>query len=121
MKSLNCDIIALQELNEYTPEKLAKEAKSWGHSYSALLKENGFPTGMTSKFPLRNLKKEMAGYHHGMLSCEAGGIQIYVIHLHPGQMKKIEGAQRQRQGSNQAAAADRRAQRQQDDENPLKN
>ena len=84
VKSLNCDIIALQELNEYTPEKLAKEAKSWGHSYSALLKENGFPTGMTSKFPLRNLKKEMAGYHHGMLSCEAGGIQIYVIHLHPG-------------------------------------
>ena len=84
VKSLNCDIIALQELNEYTPEKLSREAKSWGHSYSALLKEGGFPTGITSKFPLRNLKKEMAGYHHGMLSCEAAGIQIYVIHLHPG-------------------------------------
>jgi|SaaInlStandDraft_1057018.scaffolds.fasta_scaffold62766_3 exodeoxyribonuclease III len=84
VKSLDCDIVALQELNEYTPEKLAKDAQSWGHSYSALLKESGFPTGITSRFPLENLKKEIVGYHHGMLSCEVGGIQIYVIHFHPG-------------------------------------
>ena len=58
--------------------------KFWGHEYSALLKENGFPTGITSKFPISKLKKVMDGYHHGMLSCEIAGMQIYNIHFHPG-------------------------------------
>ena len=84
VKSLKPDIVALQELNGYTPEKLADDAKFWGHKYHALLKENGFPTGITSKFPIRDLKRVTDGYHHGMLSCMTGGIQIYNIHLHPG-------------------------------------
>ena len=40
-----------------TPEKLSEDARFWGHEYSALLKENGFPTGITSKFPISKLKK----------------------------------------------------------------
>ena len=32
------DVIALQELCNYTSEKLAEDAKSWGHEYSVLLK-----------------------------------------------------------------------------------
>ena len=75
---------ALQELNGYTPEKLAEDAKFWGHKYSSLLKEDGFPTGITSRYPISNLKKEIDGYHHGMLSCKTRGIQIYNIHFHPG-------------------------------------
>ena len=84
VKSLKPDIVALQELNGYTPNKLAQDGKSWGHMHSVLLKEEGFPTGITSKFPIRNLKRVLDGYHHGMLSCETGGIQVYNIHLHPG-------------------------------------
>ena len=84
IKSLNSDIIALQELNGFTEEVLAKNAKSWGHPHTALLKEDGFPTGITSKYPIKNLEKITEGYHHGMLSCKTGGLQIYVIHLHPG-------------------------------------
>ena len=84
VKSLKPDVVALQELNGYTPEQLAEDARFWGHEYSALLKENGFPTGITSKFPISKLKKVMDGYHHGMLSCKTGGIQIYNIHFHPG-------------------------------------
>ena len=38
VRSQNPDIFALQELCAYTPEKLSAEAKTWGHSYSALLK-----------------------------------------------------------------------------------
>ena len=83
VKSLKPDIVALQELNGYTPNKLAQDGKSWGHMHSVLLKEEGFPTGITSKFPIRNLKRVLDGYHHGMLSCETGGIQVYNIHLHP--------------------------------------
>ena len=84
VKLLKPDVVALQELNGYTPEQLAVDAKFWGHEYSALLKENGFPTGITSKFPISKLKKVMDGYHHGMLSCEIAGMQIYNIHFHPG-------------------------------------
>ena len=84
VKSLKPDVIALQELNGYTQKKLAEDAESWGHLNSALLKEDGFPTGITSRFPIHDLKKVTDGYHHGMLSCKTGGIQIYVIHLHPG-------------------------------------
>ena len=67
IKSLKSDIIALQELNNYTEEGLAKDAKSWGHPHTALLKEDGFPTGITSKYPIEDLKKTTNGYHHGML------------------------------------------------------
>ncbi len=84
VNSLKSDILALQELNGYTEDKLAQDAKSWGHAHTALLKEDGFPTGITSKFPIENLEKITDGYHHGMLSCKTGGLQIYVIHLHPG-------------------------------------
>ena len=84
VKSLKPDVVALQELNGYSPEQLAVDAKFWGHKYTALLKEDGFPTGITSKFPIGKLKKVMDGYHHGMLSCKTGGIQIYNIHFHPG-------------------------------------
>ena len=84
VKSLKPDVVALQELNGYTPEQLAADANFLGHEYSALLKENGFPTGITSKFPISKLKKVMDGYHHGMLSCEIAGMQIYNIHFHPG-------------------------------------
>ena len=52
VRSLKADIVALQELNGYTEEGLAEDAKFWGHSYSAILKIDGFPTGITSRYPL---------------------------------------------------------------------
>lgn len=84
VRSLQSDIVTLQELNGYTEEKLAEDGKFWGHKHSALLKKDGFPTGITSSYPIENIKRVTEGYHHGMLSCKTGGIQIYVIHLHPG-------------------------------------
>ena len=84
VRSLQSDIVALQELNGYTEEKLAEDGKFWGHKFTALLKKDGFPTGITSRYPIENLRRVTEGYHHGMLSCKTGGIQVYVIHLHPG-------------------------------------
>jgi endonuclease/exonuclease/phosphatase family metal-dependent hydrolase len=84
VRSLQSDILALQELNGYTEEKLAEDGKFWGHKFTALLKKDGFPTGITSRYPVENLRRVTEGYHHGMLSCKTGGIQVYVIHLHPG-------------------------------------
>ncbi|MED6326356.1 MAG: endonuclease/exonuclease/phosphatase family protein, partial [Verrucomicrobiota bacterium] len=78
------DVVSLQELNRYTPEKLADDAKAWGHSHSVLLKEKRFPTGITSSQPMTAVKRTIEGYHHGLLHCQTHGIHVYAIHLHPG-------------------------------------
>jgi exodeoxyribonuclease-3 len=77
------DIVALQELNDYTDQKLAEDAKSYGHAYSALLKEDGFPTGITSRFPIEDIQRIREGFHHGLMRVRIKDIYVYVIHLHP--------------------------------------
>ena len=84
VRSLKPDVVSLQELNSYTEEKLAEDARAWGHPHSVLLKTNGFPTGITSRFPIKEISRTFEGYHHGLLSCKTGGIRVYAIHLHPG-------------------------------------
>lgn len=83
MKTQDPDIVSLQELNEYTPEKLAEDAKNYGHDYSVLLKEDGFPTGITSRYPVDDIIKIREGFHHGLLRVRIKQIYFYVIHLHP--------------------------------------
>lgn len=83
IKNQNPDIVALQELNEYNPEQLAQDAAHWGHDYSLLLKENGFPTGITSRFPMDDMQRYTEGFHHGLIRVKIKGIYIYIIHLHP--------------------------------------
>ena len=83
MKAQAPDVVSLQELNQYTEEKLSSDAESWGHPYSVLLKEEGFPTGITSRYPISDVKRIREGFHHGLLRCRIQGIWFYVIHFHP--------------------------------------
>ena len=84
MKEQAPDVVSLQELNGYTPEKLAADARTWGHPHSVLLKEKGFPTGITSSQPITGVKRMLEGFHHGLMRCQTHGIHVYAIHLHPG-------------------------------------
>ena len=84
MKAQAPDVVSLQELNHYTPAKLADDAKAWGHPHSVLLKEKGFPTGITSSQPITGVKRTLEGFHHGLMHCQTHGIHVYAIHLHPG-------------------------------------
>ena len=77
------DIVSLQELNEYTHEKLEEDAQSYGHVYSVLLKEEGFPTGITSRYPIEDVQRVTEGFHHGLLRVRIKEIYFYAIHLHP--------------------------------------
>jgi len=77
-------MVALQELCKYTPEKLEEDAQTWGHSYSVLLKTTGYSVGLTSKYPILVKEKILDGMHHGALHCVIKGIDIFVIHFHPG-------------------------------------
>lgn len=77
------DIVALQELNDYNAAQLEEDARQWGHSHSVLLKQDGFPTGLTSRFPIRDVQLSLDGFHHGLLRATINDIYFYVIHLHP--------------------------------------
>lgn len=83
MSDQDPDIVTLQELNGYTEEKLAEDAEAWGHQYSALLKTEGFPTGITSRDPMEDIQRTLIGFHHGLLRVKIRGTYVYVIHLHP--------------------------------------
>jgi len=83
MNDQEADIVSLQELNEYSHAKLAEDAKAYGHDYSVLLKEEGFPTGITSRYPIEDVHRVTEGFHHGLLRVRIKGIYFYVIHLHP--------------------------------------
>ncbi|GAB1454588.1 hypothetical protein MASR2M47_46440 [Draconibacterium sp.] len=82
------EIVGLQELCKYTPEKLEEDAKKWGHNYSVLLKEQGYSVGLTSKFPIELKEKIIDGMHHGALHCKTAGIDIFVIHFSPSSYAK---------------------------------
>ena len=83
MQEQNPDVVSLQELNEYTPEQLADDASKWGHQYSELLKTEGFPTGITARYPIEDVKRFFEGFHHGLLRVKIQDKYIYIIHLHP--------------------------------------
>ena len=77
------DLVCLQELNGYTSDQLKRDAASWGHEHSVLLKEDGFPTGLTSRFPIQDVQRLRKGFQHGAMRVLTAGSYVYVIHLHP--------------------------------------
>lgn len=82
------DVLALQELCSYTPEKLQEDALSWGHNYSVLHKRDGYSVGLTSRYPIEEKEKLFDGLHHGALHGKTNGIDFLVVHLHPGSIKR---------------------------------
>lgn len=81
------DIFALQELCGYTQEKLAQDAKTWGHDHTLILKEDGYPVGLTSKWPIELVKKQREGMWHGMMHARVAGVDVFVVHLSPADWK----------------------------------
>lgn len=84
----NPDVFALQELCGYTQQKLEAEAKKWGHPYAVILKEDGYPVGLTSKKPIVLKEKIREGMSHGGLHCQTYGIDFFVVHFSPASYKK---------------------------------
>lgn len=77
------DVIALEELCGFTQASLERLAKTWGHPYAVIAKENGYPVGITSRYPITNVYKLIAGMHHGCLYAEVQGISFFVVHFSP--------------------------------------
>lgn len=77
------DVVAFQELNGYTPELLLADAKTFGHEHAVMLKANGYPTGLTSRYPIEVVERKLGGMHHGLMRVRTGRIDFVVVHLWP--------------------------------------
>lgn len=83
VKDQDPDIFAIQEANKFTAESLAELAKSYGHNYSVLVKEKGYPTALTSRFPIIDAEKINENITHGYITAKVNGYHIVVLHLNP--------------------------------------
>jgi len=84
IKAQDAHVVALQELVGIDATGLAKFAEAWNHPHSAILKERGYPVGITSRTPIEVVERRMEGMHHGFLHARTAGYDIFVLHLAPG-------------------------------------
>lgn len=80
-------ILALTELVGFTEKDLAELAASYGHPYAAIVKEEGYPVGVTSTHPITVVSKQVEGYWHGLLHVRTWGLDVLVTHLSPFEWK----------------------------------
>lgn len=83
IKKQNPEVLAMQELCGFTQESLSALARQWGHPYAVIVKENGYPVGITSKSPIQLKNKLLKGFGHGLLHVEILGYDFLVTHLNP--------------------------------------
>lgn len=83
MKGQHPEVVAMQELCGFTQESLSALAKRWGHPYAVIVKEDGYPVGITSKSPILLKNKVLKGCGHGLLHVEILGYDFLVTHLNP--------------------------------------
>ncbi len=78
------DVVALQELTGFTQKKLESLARSYNHPYSILLIEGEkYPVGITSKYPITNVKKVTDNMDRGFIQADIKGQTFVVLHLSP--------------------------------------
>ena len=83
-------IVALQEVLHCDHAKLQQLASTWGHSYSVMHKESGYPVALTSSEPIEVMERRTKGFHHGYLHARTQGFEILVVHFWPGKVHEPE-------------------------------
>jgi exodeoxyribonuclease-3 len=84
IRSQDPDVVALQELNGHTAASLQEMSQRWGHTHAVILKEDGFPVGLTSNREIEVIERRVEGFHHGYLHGRTHGIHFFVVHFWPG-------------------------------------
>jgi exonuclease III len=83
-------IVALQEVLHCDHAKLQQLATTWGHSYSVMHKESGYPVALTSSEPIEVIERRTKGFHHGYLHARTHGFDVFVVHFWPGKVHEPE-------------------------------
>ena len=88
IKEQDPEVLGLQELCGFTQERLQKLAAKWGHPYAIIVKEDGYPVGITSKRPIVLKSKLVGEIGHGLLHVQTYGLDFLVTHLNPSNTTK---------------------------------
>lgn len=83
VKDLDPDVVAYQEMNKFSQKSLEEFASEYGHDYAVLIKEEGYPVAISSKYPIVNVQKVTDNMHHGYLYANVLGTHIFIVHLSP--------------------------------------
>jgi exodeoxyribonuclease-3 len=83
MNKINPDIIANQEMNYFTQRSIEKFAIRYHHDYAVISKTEGFPTALSSKYPIVNVQKVVDNMWHAYIYANINGIHVFVIHFSP--------------------------------------
>lgn len=87
-KAQQADVIAYQELVNISGEELKALGKSIDHPYTALAKEKGYSVGISSKYPITDVKRVIEGMHHGFMAVKIEDLNFVVVHLSPFKYEK---------------------------------
>ncbi len=89
----NPDVLMLDELVGFTPEKLEKLGKDCGMPHTSLLKEEWYPVGVVSRHPVETVNRiitpmeivlgQKKGLWHGLLHVKTAGVDLLITHLSP--------------------------------------
>lgn len=83
VRNIDPDIIAYQEMNNFTPESIEQFAVRYGHSYAVISKTDGFPVAFSSKYPIVNVQKVVDNMWHAYLYANINNVHVFVIHFSP--------------------------------------
>lgn len=83
VKDKDPDVLALQECNGFTQKTLEELAASYGHNYAVIVKESGYPVGVTSRFPIVDIRKVNENMTHGFITASINGYNFCILHLNP--------------------------------------
>ncbi len=75
------DILALQEMNGYTPDQLARESVQWDHAHSVLAKIEGYAPALTSRAPFDSVERIHDGLRMGLIVARTANLDVYALHL----------------------------------------
>lgn len=88
-KKMDPDILALQEVTNFTQASLEKLAEQYGHKYAVLLIEGEkFPVAITSKYPILQVQKISDNMDRGFITASIQGFNIISVHLTPFDYRK---------------------------------
>ncbi len=105
VKKYDPDIILFCELNNNildnsairTDEELLALSKKWGHEFATILKDWGYPTGITSRYEITDIEKvqlntvpETGDRVHGFIQAKCKGLGLFAAHLSSQSVKTRE-------------------------------
>lgn len=89
VKSMDPDVLALQEVTGFTQAGLEVMAAAYGHPYAVLLVEGEkYPVAITSKHPITGVRKVYDNMDRGFIISTIAGYHTAVVHLTPFDYRK---------------------------------